>query len=98
MRGKLVLVKNENDLNVFDLPESRNRVLSKKVSEALLDGMMHGRSDAELVKTIWDDESLSDVEVASLVYALPAAIAKLVEVSGKLGGLVKPPASTVKKF
>lgn len=85
MRDKLVLKLDAAGKRVFEFADSRNKFLSDKVAKTLTYGMIAGKTDAELVSEIWDDDSLSNEEVASLVYALPTAVEKLNSIGGKLG-------------
>jgi len=84
VRDKLVFAVVDGK-RVFASNPARNKELSNKVASTLTYGMIAGKTDAELVAEIWDDESLSNEEVASLVYALPTAVEKLNSIGGKLG-------------
>lgn len=85
MRDKLVLKLDVAGKQSFDFAPARSKFLSDKVAKTLTYGMIAGKTDAELVAEIWNDFSLSDEEVASLVYALPTAVEKLNSIGGKLG-------------
>ena len=85
MRDKLVLVAGDDGKLVFKQSPARNKELSNKVAKTLTYGMVGGKTDAELITEIWNDESMSNEEVATLIYALPTAIEKLNSIGGKMG-------------
>lgn len=84
MRDKLVFAVVDGK-RVFASNPARNKELSNKVASTLTYGMLGGKTDAELIAEIWDDESLSNEEVATLIYAFHSAIEKLNSVSEKVG-------------
>lgn len=83
-REKVVLVSVDGK-QCFSLPEARNKELSNQVAKILTYGMIGGKTDAELIAEIWNDESLSNEEAATLIFSLPTAIEKLNSLSGQLG-------------